>query len=72
VTASIGRAVLAVVEFFVNAERAFLILFNARKDAVERGRSDLIARYTAELAEVVECTSYAEVIENLKKSLKQA
>lgn len=70
VTASIGRAVIAVVQYFVNAERAFITLYNARRDAVERGRTDLISRYTAELAEVAECTSYAEVIESFKKELR--
>jgi hypothetical protein len=70
VTASIGRAVVAVVEYFVNAERAFITLFNARKDALERGRPDLVARYTAELAEVVESTSYAEVIEAKRRELR--
>jgi hypothetical protein len=70
VTASIARAVVAVVQYFVNAERAFITLHNARRDAVERGRADLIQRYTAELAEVVECTSYAEVIESFKKELR--
>jgi LeuA-like protein with dimerisation domain len=62
VTTSSARAVLACVEYFVNAERAFLTLYNARKDALERGREDLVSRYTAELAEVVEATSYAEVL----------
>lgn len=70
VTASIARAVVTVAQYFLNAERAFITLYNARKDAVERGRPDLIARYTAELAEVVECTSYADVIENFKKELR--
>jgi hypothetical protein len=68
-TASAARAVIAVAEYFVNAERAFVMLFNARKDAVTRGRADLIARYTAELAEVVKSTSYAEVIEQLRREL---
>jgi hypothetical protein len=67
VTASVARAVLAVVQYFVNAERAFITLHKARKDALDRGRSDLVARFTAELAEVVASTSYAEVIETIKK-----
>ncbi len=67
VTASVARAVLAVVQYFVNAERAFITLHKARKDALDRGRSDLVARFTAELAEVVESTSYAEVIETIKR-----
>lgn len=70
-TGSTARAVLAVVEFFVNAERAFLLLHQARRDAIERGRDDLVTRYTAEMAEVVECTSYAEVIEAIRKELRR-
>jgi hypothetical protein len=69
VTTSTARAVLAMVQYFVNAERAFLTLHNARRDALARGREDLVARYTAEMAEVVESTSYAEVIENIRKEL---
>ena len=69
VTTSTARAVLACVQYFVNAERAFLTLHNARRDAMSRGREDLVARYTAEMAEVVEATSYAEVIANIRKEL---
>jgi hypothetical protein len=70
VTLSIARAVLAVVQYFVNAERAFLTLHHARKDALDRGREDLVARYTAEMAEVVESTSYADVIDQIRRGLK--
>jgi hypothetical protein len=69
VVSSTGRAVVAMVEYFINAERAFLTLHNARRDALARGREDLVARYTAEMAEVVESTSYAEVIANIRKDL---
>ena len=62
ITRSTACAVLACVQYFVNAERAFLTLHNARKDALARGREDLVARYTAEMAEIVESTSYAKVI----------
>lgn len=67
--ASAARAVLAMVQYFVNAERAFITLDHARRDALERGREDLVSRYTAEMAEVVESTSYAEVIESIRKRL---
>ncbi len=60
------RVVVSAVEYFVNAERAFVTLHAARKDARERRREDLVTRYTAEIAEVVKCTSYAEVIEKMK------
>ena len=66
---SAARAVIAMVQYFVNAERAFLTLHNARRDALARGREDLVSRYTAEMAEVVESTSYAEVIANIRKEL---
>lgn len=69
VTASAARCVIAVAEYFVNAERAFVMLSHARKDAIARGRHDLVTRYTTELAEVVKSTSYAEVIESLRKEL---
>jgi hypothetical protein len=69
ITTSTARAVVACVQYFVNAERAFLTLYNARRDAIARGREDLVARYTAEMAEVVEATSYAEVIANIRKEL---
>lgn len=66
---SSARAILAVVEYFLNAERAFITLYNARKDAQDRHRDDLVARYTHEMSEVVKSTSYAEIIENIKKEL---
>lgn len=69
VTTSSARAVIQCVQYFVNAERAFLTLYHARRDALARGREDLVSRYTAELAEVVESTSYAEVIANIRKEL---
>ena len=69
VTASTARVVIAMVQYFVNAERAFVTLHNARRDAIARGREDLVSRYTAEMAEVVESTSYAEVIANIRKEL---
>lgn len=69
VATSAARAVLAMVQYFVNAERAFITLYKARRDALERGRADLVARFTGELAEVVKSTSYAEVIETIKKDV---
>lgn len=70
VTASTARALLAMVQYFLNAERAFITLDNARRDAQGRGREDLVSRYTAEMAEVVESTSYAEVIDAIRKRLR--
>lgn len=69
VTSSAARTVIAMVQYFVNAERAFVTLHNARRDALARGREDLVSRYTAEMAAVVESTSFAEVIANIRKEL---
>ena len=69
-TTSAARAVLSMVQYFINAERAFITLDHARRDASERGREDLVSRYTAEMAEVVESTSYAEVIDAIRKRLR--
>jgi len=69
ITTSSACAVISAVQYFLNAERAFLTLYNARRDALQRGREDLVSRYTAELAEVVQSTSYAEVIANIRKEL---
>jgi predicted HAD superfamily phosphohydrolase len=69
VTSSTARAVLSVVEYFVNSERAFITLDKARRDAMERNREDLVTRYTAEMAEIVESTSYTEVIEAIRKRI---
>jgi len=68
IATSTARAVLACVEYFVNAERAFIKLHTSLEDAKERNRPDLIGRYTREIAEVVKSTSYAEVIESIKKT----
>ena len=71
VATSAARAVLAAVEYFVNAERAYITLFNALKDAKERHRPDLVTRYTRELAEVVKSTSYADVIEKIRREVDE-
>jgi hypothetical protein len=69
IATSTARAVIAAVEYFVNAERAFITLYRSRQDARERNRDDLVTRYTEELAEVVKSTSYTEVIDNIKREL---
>ena len=54
-------AVVQVVEHFVNAERAFMRIHCALVDARKRSRPDLIQRFTAELAALVDNTSYESV-----------
>lgn len=69
IAASTAQCVVAALEYFINAERAFITLHHSLQDARERQRPDLITRYTQELSEVVKSTSYAELIESLKKDL---
>lgn len=70
---SLVAAAIAVVvgaaEYFVNSERAFISVHNAMNDARERRRSDLVATYTSQLAELVNTTSYTRVIESIKSQL---
>lgn len=69
IVSSGAKAVFAAVEHFINSERAFVMLFKSRDDAKARNRQDLVTRYTRELSEVVKCTSYSEVIEEMKNKL---
>ena len=63
--AALGVVVQAM-EYFVNSERAFISVYRALCDAKERRRSDLVGSYTAQLAELVNTTSYTDVIERIK------
>ena len=69
IASSTARAVLAAVEYLINAERAYITLYKALKDAKDRDRTDLVTRYTRELAEVVKSTSYTEVIDKIRREL---
>jgi hypothetical protein len=68
VTRSCIRVALDAVMFFVNSERAYVQLQVAMKDAKERRRSDLVARYRDQMGVLVQATSYSEVIERLRES----
>lgn len=67
---SVSRAsleiVVAAVEYFVNAERAWVKMYEALQHYRGEGRTDLVQKYTAFLAEMVKNTSYSEVIEQLR------
>jgi hypothetical protein len=54
-------AVVQVVEHFVNAERAYLHLHQALSDATRRDRADLVDRYRAEMALLVQAGSFEGV-----------
>ncbi len=60
------KVVTEAAEYFINSERAFVTVYRAMCDARERGRADLVQTYTGQLAELVNTTSYSEVIERIK------
>lgn len=66
VTASL-KVVAQMFEYFVNVEWAVKRLHHAIKDAEERNRTDLIVRYTNELALLVTATDYSKVIQGERK-----
>lgn len=65
VTAAL-RVVAEAAEYFINSERAFIAVYRALTDARDRNRADLVAKYTGQLSELVNTTSYSEVIERIK------
>ncbi len=66
---SAARVSVAAVEFFINSEKAFLLVHKALKNARDRDRTDLVARYEAELAFLVRNTSYTEMVEAVRNEL---
>lgn len=64
------NVVLKAVEFFVNSHIAMSKTYISLKDARERNRSDLIEKYTLQMADLVKVTSYVEVINKFKKESK--
>ena len=67
VTQSTIEAVVGAVEYFVNSERAYVKMYAALQHYKSVGRTDLVAKYTDLLAQMVRNTSYSEVIEKLKR-----
>ena len=63
------EATLSAAEYFVNSELAFLAIHGALQDARAKTREDLIAKYTAMLAVLVQNTSYSEVLERKRREL---
>jgi hypothetical protein len=64
------EATLEAAEYFVNSERAFVTVHNALGDARKKNRSDLVEKYTNMLAQLVENSSYSELIEQRKREGK--
>ena len=69
-TSSISHSSVAAVQesiaFFINAELAYTRMHHALKDAKERGRNDLAARYQNQMATLVQATSYEKLVDRLR------
>lgn len=72
ITPSVGRstlqAVADAVAYFVNSERAYVTMYKALEHYRQAGRTDLVAKYTSRLSDMVRNTSYSEVIERLRSA----
>ena len=67
ITASSILTTLRAMEYFINSERAYVTMYHAYKDAVERRRPELAQKYTDSMAILVQNTSYSQVIEKIQK-----
>lgn len=69
---SIGRAsvdaTVAAVSYFINSERAFIRTYNSLQHYRQTGRPELVTKYQLLLGQMVQNTSYTEVIEQIKAS----
>lgn len=63
-------ALLGAVEYFVNSERAFIRMHNARAHYKSEGREDLVTKYTSMMAQMVANTSYSEVLERIRQEIE--
>ena len=64
------EAVVAATEYFVNSERTFVKLHEIVQHYQREGRHELVQKYTALMAEVVENTSYSEVVEAIRGKMR--
>lgn len=66
VSSSSMEALLEGVEYFINAERAYIRAYKALQHYKKEHRPDLVDKYTSALAVIVRNTSYSATIERLK------
>ena len=52
--------------YFVNSEKAFIRIYNLLQHHRADGRTDLVTKYQLLLGQMVQNTSYTEVIEQIK------
>jgi hypothetical protein len=65
------EATLEAAEYFVNSERTYVRLHEILEHYRSEGRTDLVDKYTDLMSEVVENTSYSEVVEEIRTSVQK-
>ena len=63
------EATVRAVEYFVNSERTYVRLHEILKHYRDEGRTDLVEKYTDLMSQVVQNTSYSEVVEQIRKTI---
>ncbi|MEL6177626.1 MAG: alpha-isopropylmalate synthase regulatory domain-containing protein [Myxococcota bacterium] len=61
------EATLKAVGYFVNSERAFIQVYNILQHYRQESRTDLVTKYQLLLGQMVEISSYTEVIQQIKQ-----
>lgn len=63
------QATVDATEYFVNSERTYVKLHEILTHYQKEGRTDLVEKYTDLMSQVVQNTSYSEVVEKIRSSL---
>lgn len=63
------QATVEATEYFVNSERTFLKLHEILQHYRKENRAELVRKYTTLMSEVVENTSYSEVVERVREQM---
>ncbi|RVU43644.1 hypothetical protein EA187_12525 [Lujinxingia sediminis] len=64
------EATVKAAEYFVNSERTYVRLHEILEHYRSEGRTDLVEKYTDLMTQVVQNTSYSEVVERIRAQLK--
>lgn len=65
------RATVQAAEYFVNSERTYVKLHEILEHYRSEGRTDLVEKYTDLMSQVVQNTSYSEVVERIQQSMNE-
>ncbi len=64
-------ATVEAVEYFVNSERTYVRLHEILEHYRSEGRTDLVEKYTDLMSQVVQNTSYSEVVEQIRAAIDE-